>query len=82
MKWPALATKDLLSEVRAGTTQALVWTLGKTEPVTLMISAPKVQIKFAGEQDVDGDLCINLDLVFQPDAGDDEIEIRFPYTAP
>lgn len=82
VKWPALATKDLLTEIRAGTTQALVWTLGQTEEVTLMISAPKVQIKYAGEQDVDGDLCINLDLVFQPDAGDDEIEIRFPYTAP
>lgn len=78
VKWPARATKDLLTEIRNGTTQQLVWTLGKTAAVTLMISAPKVQIKFAGEQEVEGDLCINLDLVFEPLVADDEIEIRFP----
>lgn len=78
VKWPQRASKDLLSEIRAGTTQPLAWTLGKTPATTLMISGPAVQIKWAGEQDIDGDLGLNLDLVFQPVLGNDEIEIRFP----
>ena len=77
VKWPALATKDLLTQIRNGVTQPLIWTLGTAANTTISISAPKVQIKWAGEQDIEGDLGINLDLVFLPDAGNDEIEIRF-----
>ena len=45
---------------------------------TITVSAPQVQIKMSGEQDLNGDLGIALDLVFTPTvAGNDEIEIRF-----
>ncbi|WP_313352642.1 phage tail tube protein [Paracoccus sp. (in: a-proteobacteria)] len=78
VKWPALATKDLLTQIRGGVTEPLVWTLGKTPGQIITVSAPKVQIKMSGEQNLNGDLGIALDLVFQPTgAGNDEIEIRF-----
>lgn len=78
VQWPDLATKDLLTQIRNGVTEPLVFTLGKTAGKILTHSAPRVQIKWAGEQDIEGDLGINLDLVFLPTAaGDDEIETRF-----
>lgn len=77
VKWPALAGKDLLTQIREGVTEPLIFTLGTTVGKILGISAPKVQIKWAGEQNIDGDLGITLDLVFLPDLGNDEIEIRF-----
>lgn len=77
VKWPAFATKDLLTQIRTGVTEPLIWTLGTVAGKTLQISAPKVQIKWAGEQEIDGDLGINLDLVFLPNVLNDEIEIRF-----
>lgn len=78
VKWPALATKDLLTQIKDGVTEPLIWTLGQTPGKIISVSAPKVQIKYAGEQNLNGDLGISLDLVFQPTgAGDDEIEIRF-----
>lgn len=76
VKWPSYATKDLLTQIRQGVTEPLVWTLGNATTF-MSVSAPKVQIKWAGEQDIEGDLGINLDLVFEPDAGNDEIEMRF-----
>ena len=81
VKWPALATKDLLTQIRQGVTEPLVWTLGGAA-ASLSISAPRVQIKWAGEQDIDGDLGINLDLVFLPHLGNDEIEMRFVHPGP
>lgn len=78
VKWPALATKDILTQIKNGVTEPLVWTLGRTAGQIIQISAPKVQIKYAGEQDINGDLGVTLDLVFQPTgAGNDEIEIRY-----
>lgn len=78
VKWPALATKDLLAQIKDGVTEPLVWTLGKVAGQTIQISAPQVQIKYAGEQDINGDLGVTLDLVFQPTgAGNDDLEIRF-----
>lgn len=78
VKWPALATKDLLSQIKNGVTEPLIWTIGRTAGQTIQVSAPRVQIKYAGEQDINGDLGITLDLVFQPTgAGNDDIEIRF-----
>lgn len=77
VKWPAFADKNLLALIKAGTTEPLVWTLGKVAGEILTVSGPKVQIKWAGEQEIDGDLGVNLDLIFQPDAGDDEVEIRW-----
>lgn len=77
VKWPALATKDLLTQVKNGVTEPLIWTLGKVAGQTIQVSAPKVQIKYAGEQEINGDLGITLDLVFQPDGTGNDIEIRF-----
>lgn len=78
VKWPALATKDLLTQIKNGVTEPLIWTLGKTVGQTIQISAPKVQIKYAGEQNINGDLGITLDLVFQATGvGSDELEIRY-----
>lgn len=77
VKWPALATKNLLTQIKNGVTEPLIFTLGTVAGSTLAMSSPKVQIKWAGEQDIEGDLGINLDLVFLPYAGNDEIEIRF-----
>lgn len=78
VKWPALATKDLLTQIKAGVTEPLIWTLGREAGQIITITAPKVQIKYSGEQNISGDLGISLDLVFLPTgAGDDEIEIRF-----
>lgn len=78
VKWPALATKDLLTQIRDGVTEPLIWTLGREAGKIITVTAPKVQIKYSGEQNINGDLGVSLDLVFQPTgAGDDEIEIRF-----
>ncbi|ANT39915.1 hypothetical protein RGUI_0842 [Rhodovulum sp. P5] len=77
LKWPAVGTKDLLGEIHDGTIQPLIFTLGQTAGSILTVTAPRTQIKFSGEQEIDGDLGISLDLVFEPDSGDDEIEIRF-----
>ncbi|WP_304616976.1 phage tail tube protein [Paracoccus sp. (in: a-proteobacteria)] len=78
VRWPDLAAKDLLAAIRSGVTEPLVWTLGRDAGTVLTISAPQVQIKFAGEQDIEGDLGVTLDLVFLPTAaGNDDIEIRF-----
>lgn len=78
VKWPALATKDLLTQIRNGVTEPLVWTLGNTPGQIISVTAPQVQIKMSGEQNINGDLGIALDLVFRPTgAGNDEIEIRF-----
>ncbi|MFE3838887.1 hypothetical protein [Pseudogemmobacter sonorensis] len=76
VKWPTLAAKDLLTQIRTGVTEAVTWTLGSAA-ASLAITGPKVQIKWAGEQDIEGDLGINLDLVFEPLAGNDEIGMRF-----
>lgn len=77
VEWPAVATKDLIALARAGTTEALVWELGTVAGSRLRIAAPKVQMKYAGEENVDGSLGMNLDLVFQPDQGNDEIAFVF-----
>lgn len=77
VRWPALAAKDILTLTRNGVTQPLVFELGKDAGKKLRIAAPKVQMKFAGEENIDGDLGASIDLVFQPDQGDDEILIEF-----
>lgn len=77
VKWPALAAKDILTLTKDGVTQSLVFELGKEVGRKLRIAAPKVQMKFAGEENIDGDLGASIDLVFLPDQGDDEIIIEF-----
>ncbi|MAU46228.1 MAG: hypothetical protein GOVbin2371_42 [Prokaryotic dsDNA virus sp.] len=77
VKHPDLATKDLLSMVKDVVTEPLIFTLGKTAGQIITVTGAKVQIKAPAEQDINGDLGLRLDLRFLPDAGDDEIEIRF-----
>lgn len=77
VKWPAIGAKDLIAQCEAEITEPLIWTLGTVAGKTISMSCPKVQIKWAGETNIDGDLGATLDLIFLPDAGDDEIEIRF-----
>lgn len=77
LQWPAHAALDVLEKCRLGTTSALSWTLGTQAANILTVHGPAVQIKYGGEQDIDGVLGVNLDLVFTPDQGDDEIAFIF-----
>ncbi|MGR3479360.1 phage tail tube protein [Salipiger marinus] len=77
VKHPDLGTKDLLSMVKNVVTEPLIFTLGKTAGNIITVTGANVQIKAPTEQDINGDLGVRLDLRFLPDAGDDEIEIRF-----
>ncbi|MFI0477404.1 hypothetical protein [Paracoccus jiaweipingae] len=77
VKWPTRTAKDLIGLSKAGTTEALIFELGKVAGQKLRITGPKVQIKFAGEEDIDGDLGASLDLVFLPEQGDDDILLEF-----
>ena len=77
VKHPDIATKNLVGMVKDVVTEPLIFTLGKVAGKILTITAPKVQIKAPAEQDINGDVGLRLDLRFLPDAGDDEIEIRF-----
>lgn len=77
VEWPPTATKDLLALCKAGTTEPLIWQLGSAAGQIVRVVAPKVQIKYAGEQDIDGILAIALDLVFTPDQGDDDVAFIF-----
>lgn len=77
VKHPDIATKDLIAMVRASAAEPLIFTLGKTAGSILTVTGRKTQIKAPAEQDIDGDLGLSLDLIFLPDAGDDEVEIRF-----
>lgn len=77
VEWPATATKDLLDAAKTGVTDTLIWQLGTVAGSIIRVAAPKVQIKYGGEQDIDGVLGIVLDLVFQTDQGADELAITF-----
>lgn len=77
VKWPTLAAKNLIMMTKNGTTEPLVFEQGTAAGEKIRISGPKVQIKFAGEEDIQGDLGATLDLVFQADQGNDDILIEF-----
>ncbi|MDO5648863.1 phage tail tube protein [Paracoccus sp. (in: a-proteobacteria)] len=77
VKWPSLATKDLIGQSKAGTTERLIFEIGKNAGQKIRITGPKVQIKFASEENIDGDLGASLDLVFLPEQGDDDVLIEF-----
>ena len=74
---PPAADKDLLALAKTGTREPFVWEMGSTAGSILRIAAPSVQVKYAGEQDIDGVIGLALDLVFVADQGDDEIAITF-----
>lgn len=77
IKVPDIATMDLVDRCRLGIRQPLVFDIDSETAAQgrLRITGPSVQMKFAGEQDIDGELGANIDLVFTPDQGDDEIAI-------
>lgn len=85
VKMPDAATKQLIQQCRDGYHfDALVFDLNVAsgsldeagwQNQRMRITAPKVQLKWAGEVDLDGELGANIDLVFLPDQGDDEIAI-------
>ena len=77
IKMPDLATKALVEQCRTGLTEALVFDLDAEVSAQgrLRVTGPKVQMKWAGEADIDGELGANIDLVFLPDQGDDELAI-------
>lgn len=77
VEFPTLATKNMLVESLDGTLQPLVWRIGKTAGSIVEISAPKVQLKFTGYEDVENTLAGRFDLVFTEDAGDDDLKITY-----
>ncbi|MBO6789516.1 MAG: hypothetical protein JJ894_03165 [Dinoroseobacter sp.] len=77
IEWPDRSTMDLIALCAAASTHAFVWQLGSVAGDIVRVAAPAVQIKFAGEQDIDGTMGANLDLVFTPVSGDDEIALIF-----
>lgn len=77
IEMPPAATIDILALCRSGAKQPLVWQLGTGAGNVLRVAAPAVQLKYAGEQDIDGTIGQALDLVFCHDQGDDEFAITF-----
>lgn len=77
VEMPPIATIDLLAMAESTQQVPLVWQMGSGAGEILRIAAPKVQLKYAGQQDVDGTLGSAFDLVFVGDQGDDEIAIIF-----
>jgi hypothetical protein len=71
------ASFDLLGLCKSGAKQSLVWEIGNGEGRNLRVAAPAVQLKYGGEQDINGEMGIAIDLVFTPDQGDDEFAIMF-----
>ncbi|MEM6726865.1 MAG: phage tail tube protein [Pseudomonadota bacterium] len=81
-RWPDLATKDLIQGSHDELLEALVFRINEVATGThLTIGAPKVQVKFAGVQDIGGELGFQADLNFTPDQGDDEITFTFSSAA-
>ena len=77
VEMPAIGDLDVIGLAKAGTLSPLVWEIGSAAGEVLRIAGPKVQIKYGGEQNIEGVLGVNLDLVFTPDQGDDEIAFTF-----
>lgn len=79
VKMPDVATKAIIEECRVGTTSALEWELNMESAGlgSLRIAAPRVQIKYGGEVDIEGELGANLDLTFMADQGADDVALIF-----
>lgn len=77
VEMPSIDTIDLLALAETTERVPLVWQMKNTPGDILRIAAPAVQIKFAGQQDIDGILGTAFDLVFTGDQGDDELAIIF-----
>jgi len=79
VRMPDLATKELVDECRTGITAPFIWEINADDPANgaMRIAGPKVQMKWAGEADINGELGANIDLVFQGDQGDDDLAIIY-----
>jgi len=77
VRMPPASEIDLLAKAKAGTREPFIWQMGNEAGQTLRIAAPSVQVKYAGETDIDGEIGLSLDLVFVFDQGGDEISISF-----
>lgn len=77
VKTPPAATLDLLGLAKNTAKVPLVWQIGSAAGETLRIAAPTVQLKYAGQQNIEGEIGMALDLVFAKDQGDDELAITF-----
>ncbi len=77
IKWPDTADLDIIDIAKSGATNELIFEIGTEAGKTLRVVGPAVQLKYGGEQDISGELGINLDLVFKSDQGDDEIAFIF-----
>jgi len=71
------ATIDLMAMCKSGAKQAIVWEIGNGTGRALRVAAPAVQLKYGGEQDINGEMGIAIDLVFTYDQGDDEFAVTF-----
>ncbi len=71
----SIATKAWHDTVRDGTLAALSMTHGSGAGKIITVSAPKVQLISPQYQDKDGVVHLQLGLDFQPNAGNDEIQI-------
>jgi hypothetical protein len=79
VEMPDIATRALVEQCRTGVTFPLTWEINRETAAegALRIAAPKVQLKWAGEVDLDGTMGANIDLIFLPDQGDDDLSIIF-----
>ena len=77
IEWPETADLDIITMAKTGATDVLIFEIGTEAGATLRVTGPKVQLKYAGEQDINGVHGVNIDLVFCQDQGDDEIAFIF-----
>jgi len=70
---PNLASKDYFAKVRPGTTMALSVVHGTVAGNIVKIDAPKVQIIGMDIPEEDGIAMLSMDVILQPNAGNDEI---------
>ena len=71
------ATIDLMGLCKSTAKQSMVWEISNGAGRALRVAAPAVQLKYGGEQDINGEMGIAIDLVFTFDQGNDEFAISF-----
>jgi hypothetical protein len=72
---PDLTAKDYFAKMRPGTTMAMSLTHGATAGNIVNFAAPKVQIVGVDLPEEDGIVMLALDVILQPNAGNDELII-------
>lgn len=70
---PDLTSKDYFAKIQPGTTMALQVIHGTVAGNIVKIDAPKVQIVGLDLPEEDGQLMVSMDVILQPNAGNDEI---------